>query len=174
MGNAHANIVPYQVFRVANGHIIVATGNDRQTRDLCRILGLEALADDPRFRANADRVANRAMFVAAIEEATQKFAGAPLLAALERAAVPAGPINSIAQVFADPQVAARGMRLDLPASGASGGTVPSVRAPIVLDGLAMAAPTAAPRLGEQTASILAELGMTEGEIEALRAAGVIG
>jgi crotonobetainyl-CoA:carnitine CoA-transferase CaiB-like acyl-CoA transferase len=97
-----------------------------------------------------------------------------LLAALERAAVPAGPINSIAQVFADPQVAARGMRLDLPASGASGGTVPSVRAPIVLDGLAMAAPTAAPRLGEQTASILAELGMTEGEIEALRGAGVIG
>jgi crotonobetainyl-CoA:carnitine CoA-transferase CaiB-like acyl-CoA transferase len=174
LGNAHPNIVPYQVFRVADGQIIIATGNDRQSRDLCRILGIEALADDPRFRSNADRVANRAPFVARIEEATQKFAGAALLAALEKAAVPAGPINSLAQVFADPQVVARAMRVDLPASGASGGTIPSVRAPIMLDGLAMAAPTAAPRLGEHTAPILAELGMTEGEIEALRGAQIIG
>jgi len=174
LGNAHPNIVPYQVFRVADGQIIIATGNDRQSRDLCRILGLDALADDPRFHANADRVANRATFVAAIEEATQKRPGGPLLEALERAAIPAGPINSIAEVFADPQVAARGMRLDLPASGAKGGTVPSLRAPIVVDGQAMAAPVAAPLLGEQTAPILAELGMAEGEIEALRAAGVIG
>ena len=174
LGNAHPNIVPYQVFRVADGQIVIAAGNDRQTRDLCRILGLEALADDPRFRANADRVANRATFVAAIEEATQKLAGEALLAALERAAVPAGPINSVAAVFADPQVAARGMRVDLPAAGASGGTVPSVRAPIMLDGLAMAAPVAAPRLGEQTAAILDELGMTEGEIAALRGSGVVG
>jgi crotonobetainyl-CoA:carnitine CoA-transferase CaiB-like acyl-CoA transferase len=174
LGNAHPNIVPYQVFRVADGQIIIATGNDRQSRDLCRILGLDALADDPRFRANADRVANRAIFVAAIEEATQKLAGAGLLAALERAAIPAGPINSVAQVFADPQVAARGMRLDLPASGASGGSVPSVRAPIVLDGVAMAAPTAAPRLGEHTAPILAELGLAQDEIGALRGAGIIG
>ena len=174
LGNAHPNIVPYQVFRVADGQIVIATGNDRQSRDLCRILGLDALADDPRFRANADRVANRAAFVAAIEEATQKFASAALLAALERAAVPAGPINSIAEVFADPQVAARGMRIDLPASGAAGGTAPSVRAPIIVDGVAMAAPTAAPRLGEQTMSILTECGMTEGEIEALRGAGAIG
>lgn len=174
LGNAHPNIVPYQVFRVADGHIVIATGNDRQTWDLCRILGLEALAGDPRFRSNADRVANRASFVALIEEATQKFAGAALLAALEKAAVPAGPINSLAQVFADPQVVARAMRIDLPASGASGGTVPSVRTPIMLDGLAMAAPTAAPRLGEHTARVLTELGMTEQEIAALRGADVIG
>jgi crotonobetainyl-CoA:carnitine CoA-transferase CaiB-like acyl-CoA transferase len=174
LGNAHPNIVPYQVFRVADGQIIIATGNDRQSRDLCRIVGLEALADDPRFRSNADRVANRVAFVALIEEATQKFAGAALLAALEKAAVPAGPINSLAQVFADPQVVARGMRVDLPAGGASGRTVPSVRAPIMLDGLAMAAPTAAPRLGEHTALILAELGMTEGEIDALRGVRIIG
>ena len=158
LGNAHPNIVPYQVFRVADGQIIIATGNDRQTRDLCRHpRAATALADDPRFRANADRVANRAVFVAAIEEATQKLAAAPLLAALEQAAVPAGPINSVAQVFADPQVAARGMRIDLPASGAAGGTVPSVRAPIVFDGVGMAAPIAAPRLGEHTAQILDEL-----------------
>ncbi|MGO9755805.1 MAG: CaiB/BaiF CoA transferase family protein [Roseiarcus sp.] len=174
LGNAHPNLVPYQVFRVADGHIVIATGNDRQSRDLCRILGLEALADDPRFASNADRVAHRAPFVALIEAATQRFTGEALLAALEEAAVPAGPINSLAQVFADPQVEARGMRVDLPASGASGGTVPSVRAPIVLDGVAMAAATAAPRLGEHTASILGELGMTQDEIDALRAARVVG
>ncbi|WP_158814333.1 CaiB/BaiF CoA-transferase family protein [Methylocapsa sp. S129] len=174
LGNAHPNIVPYQVFRVADGHIIIATGNDRQTRDLCRILGLGGLADDPRFASNAQRVANRVAFVALLEEACQKFSSAALLAALEKAAVPAGPINSIAEVFADPQVVARALRIDLPASGASGGTVPSIRAPIMIDGMAMAAPTAAPRLGEHTQRVLAELGMTEGEIAALRGNEVIG
>jgi len=174
LGNAHPNIVPYQVFRVADGHIIIAAGNDRQTRDLCRILGLEALIADPRFRSNADRVANRADFVAFLEDACARLPAAGLLAALEAAAVPAGPINTVAQVFADPQVIARGMRIDLPATGAAGGAVPSVRAPIVLDGESMAAPTAAPRLGEQTDGVLAELGLTGEEIAALRAAGIVG
>jgi crotonobetainyl-CoA:carnitine CoA-transferase CaiB-like acyl-CoA transferase len=174
LGNAHPNIVPYQVFRVADGHIIIAAGNDRQTRDLCRIVGLEGLVDDPRFRSNADRVENRAAFIALVEAATQRFERAALLAALEKAAVPAGPINSVADVFADPQVAARALRIDLPASGAAGGTVPSVRTPILLDGVAMAAATAAPRLGEHTGAVLSELGMTEGEIAALRGADVVG
>ena len=174
LGNAHPNIVPYQVFRVADGHIIIAAGNDRQTRDLCRIVGLEGLVDDPRFRSNADRVENRAAFIALVEAATQGFERAALLAALEKAAVPAGPINSVADVFADPQVAARALRIDLPASGAAGGTVPSVRTPILLDGVAMAAATAAPRLGEHTGAVLSELGMTEGEIAALRGADVVG
>jgi crotonobetainyl-CoA:carnitine CoA-transferase CaiB-like acyl-CoA transferase len=174
LGNAHPNIVPYQVFRVADGHIIIAAGNDRQTRDLCRIVGLEGLVDDPRFRSNADRVENRAAFIALVEAATQRFERAALLAALEKAAVPAGPINSVADVFADPQVAARALRIDLPASGAARGTVPSVRTPILLDGVAMAAATAAPRLGEHTGAVLSELGMTEGEIAALRGADVVG
>ena len=173
LGNAHPNIVPYQVFRVADGHIIIATGNDRQTRDLCRILGLDGLAEDPRFRSNAGRVENRAVFIALLEEACRKFTSAALLAALEEAAVPAGPINSIAEVFADPQVAARTMRVDLPATGAAGGTVPSVRAPILIDGAAMTAPTAAPRLGEHTAAVLTEIGMTQHEIAALRGAHII-
>ena len=174
LGNAHPNIVPYQVFRVADGHIIIAAGNDRQTRDLCRIVGLDGLVDDPRFRSNAERVENRAAFIALVEAATQKFDRAALLAALEKAAVPAGPINSVADVFADPQVAARALRIDLPASGAAGGTVPSVRTPIMLDGVAMAAATAAPRLGEHTGAVLCELGMTADEIAALRGADVVG
>jgi glutaryl-CoA transferase len=174
LGNAHPNIVPYQVFRVADGHIIIAAGNDRQTWDLCRILGLGGLAEDPRFRTNADRVANRAAFVALLEGACARFPAAALLAALEAAAVPAGPINNLAEVFADPQVIARGMRIDLPATGAAGGTVPSVRAPIRLDGEAMAAATAAPRLGEHSQGVLAELGMTGEEIAALRSGGIVG
>jgi crotonobetainyl-CoA:carnitine CoA-transferase CaiB-like acyl-CoA transferase len=174
LGNAHPNIVPYQVFRVADGHIVIAAGNDRQTRDLCRILGLAAVADEPRFRANSDRVANRAAFIGLVEEATQKFASADLLAALAAAHVPAGPINSVAEVFADPQVIARRLRIDLPATDAAGGTVPSVRSPIVLDGAAMAAPTAAPRLGEHTNDVLAELEMTEGGIAHLRRSGIVG
>ena len=141
LGNAHPNIVPYQVFRVADGHIIIAAGNDRQTRDFCRILGLDGLADEARFRTNADRVANRPDFVARLEAACARFPAAALLAALEAAAVPAGPINTVAEVFSDPQVIARGLRLDLPATGAAGGTVPSVRAPIMIDGEPMAAPT---------------------------------
>ena len=174
LGNAHPNIVPYQVFRVADGHIIIAAGNDRQTRDLCRILGLDGLADEARFRTNADRVANRPDFVARLEVACARFPAGALLAALEAAAVPAGPINTVAEVFSDPQVIARGLRLDLPATGAAGGTVPSVRAPIMIDGEPMAAPTAAPRLGEHSEAVLAELGLTTGEIGALRAAKVLG
>jgi crotonobetainyl-CoA:carnitine CoA-transferase CaiB-like acyl-CoA transferase len=174
LGNAHPNIVPYQVFRVANGHIVIAAGNDRQTRALCRILGLEAIADEPRFRANSDRVANRVVFIDLVEAATQKLSSADLLAALEAAHVPAGPINSVEEVFADPQVIARRLRIDLPATGAAGGTVPSVRSPIVLDGAAMAAATAAPRLGEHTSDILAELEMAEEKIAELRRSGIVG
>ncbi|HLH51958.1 MAG TPA: CaiB/BaiF CoA-transferase family protein, partial [Roseiarcus sp.] len=98
LGNAHPNLVPYQVFKVADGHIIIATGNDRQTRDLCRVLGVEELAGDPRFLRNSDRIAHREVFIALLEERTRTFRAAELLAALEKAVVPAGPINSVAQV----------------------------------------------------------------------------
>ena len=174
LGNAHPNIVPYQTFRVSDGYIVIATGNERQVRDLCRILGLPRLTEDPRFASNADRVVNRAAFVALLEEACATFEAATLLARLEEAGVPAGPINSVAEVFADPQVVARGMRVDLPATGAAGGTAPSVRTPIILDGVAMAAATASPRLGEHTAAVLGEIGMTEEEVAGLRGRGAIG
>ncbi|MBV8661549.1 MAG: CoA transferase, partial [Hyphomicrobiales bacterium] len=148
--------------------------NDRQTRDVCRILGLEALAADPRYATNADRVRNREPFVASLSAAIQTRSRDDLLAAFEEAGVPAGPINTVAQVFADPQVGARAMRLDLPASGASGGSAPSVRSPIVIDGIAAAAASAAPRLGEHTDAILRELGLCEEDIGALRATGAAG
>ena len=174
LGNAHPNIVPYQVFEAADGPLIVAAGNDRQTRDFCRILGLDALAADPRYATNADRVRNREAFVASLAAAARTMSRDALLAALEAAGVPAGPINTIEQVFADPQVVARAMRLDLPATGARGGTAPSVRSPLVIDGEPAAAQTAAPRLGEHSDAILAEMGLSASEIAALRAAGAVG
>jgi crotonobetainyl-CoA:carnitine CoA-transferase CaiB-like acyl-CoA transferase len=174
MGNAHPNIVPYQVFQTLDGYIIIATGNDRQARDVCRILGLEAFAADPRFATNADRVRNRAIFIARLETETQTVPSVDLLAALYAAQVPAAPINNLAQAFADPQVVHRGMRIDLPATGAAGGSAPSVRSPMLLDGQTLTANHAAPRLGEHTAEILKELGMPASEISRLHEIGAVG
>ncbi|MEZ5840869.1 MAG: CaiB/BaiF CoA-transferase family protein [Hyphomicrobiales bacterium] len=145
MGNSHPNIVPYRVYPAADGHLIIASGNERQWRDICAILGLEALAGDERFATNALRVKNRMALEPLIEARTAAFSRDDLLARLEAAKVPAGPINSVADVFADPQVVARQMRIDLPTP--QGGSVPSVRSPIVLDGAPAVADTAAPRLG---------------------------
>ncbi|MFN8925037.1 MAG: CaiB/BaiF CoA transferase family protein [Rhodospirillales bacterium] len=156
MGNAHPNIVPYQVFAVADGHVIVAVGNDGQFARYCAVLGRPDLAADPRFRTNADRVRERAVLVPILSALMTGVTRAALLEALEREGVPAGPINSVADVFADPQVIARGMRLDLVSEAAAAGSIPSVRSPIVLDGDAMAAATPSPRLGEHTADVLAD------------------
>jgi crotonobetainyl-CoA:carnitine CoA-transferase CaiB-like acyl-CoA transferase len=174
MGNAHPNIVPYQVFPVADGWIVIATGNDRQFRDTCAILGLEDLAFDPRFVHNAVRVADRAELIPLLEAKTRTFHRDDLLARLEAAHVPAGPINTVADVFADPQVVARGMRLDLPAADAAGGTVPSIRNPIVLSDTPLTYPAASPGLGADTDAVLKGLGYDEAEVERLAAAGVIG
>ncbi|MDJ1159528.1 CaiB/BaiF CoA-transferase family protein [Chelatococcus sp. SYSU_G07232] len=156
LGNAHPNIVPYQVFPVADGHVIVAVGNDGQFRKFCAVLGAPGLADEPDFATNKARVANRARLVPALSELTKAKTRAELLAALEAQGVPAGPINTLADVFADPQVIARGMRVDLPSAAAKGGAIPSVRTPIVLDGEAMVAMRPSPRLGEHTDEVLAD------------------
>lgn len=155
MGNAHPNIVPYQVFPTSDGHLIVAVGNDGQFSRFCTVLGTPELALDPRHHTNAGRVANRVELTEALAHATSTFRRDDLLAALEKAGVPAGPINDVAQVFADPQVVHRGLKALLAEAG--GGTVPSVASPIVIDGVRMVAAAASPRLGADTQAILATL-----------------
>jgi crotonobetainyl-CoA:carnitine CoA-transferase CaiB-like acyl-CoA transferase len=156
MGNAHPNIVPYQVFPVTDGHVIVAVGNDGQFARFVSVLGRPDLAQDPQFKTNAERVRNRAELVPALTALTMKTTRDALLSALEPEGVPAGPINTIADVFADPQVIARGMKINLPSPAAKAGSIPCVRSPIVLDGEPMAAATPSPRLGEHTDSVLSD------------------
>jgi crotonobetainyl-CoA:carnitine CoA-transferase CaiB-like acyl-CoA transferase len=158
IGNAHPNIVPYQVFPVADGYIIIATGNDAQYQKLCAVLGAPELAKDPAYIDNKARLAHRAEIVGKLTALTEKRQSADLLEKLEAVGVPAGPINTLDQVFADPHVIHRGMKLDLPSADAKDGTIPGVRTPIMLDGAPMAAPRPAPRLGEYTAEILREIG----------------
>ncbi|HEV2559482.1 MAG TPA: CaiB/BaiF CoA-transferase family protein [Microvirga sp.] len=154
MGNAHPNIVPYQVFPVSDGHVIVAVGNDGQFAKFARVLGQPELAADERFRTNQDRVRNRAVLVPLLSEILMTRGRDELLAALAPEGVPAGPINSVADVFADPQVIARGMRLDLPSPAAKDGAVPTVRSPILMNGEPLVSDRPAPRLGEHTDAVL--------------------
>jgi crotonobetainyl-CoA:carnitine CoA-transferase CaiB-like acyl-CoA transferase len=158
IGNAHPNIVPYQVFPVADGHIIIATGNDNQFARLCAVLGEGEIAKEPRWLANSDRLANRDALVARLSGLTRQWQRAELLAKLEAVQVPAGPINSLDQVFADPQVHHRGMRIDPPSAAAKAGRIPGVRTPITLGDRPMAAERPSPRLGEHTTEILREIG----------------
>ncbi|MEP9376329.1 CaiB/BaiF CoA-transferase family protein [Aquabacter sp. CN5-332] len=155
MGNAHPNIVPYQVFPAADGHLIVAVGNDGQFARFCAVLGAPDIALDPRHLNNADRVRNRDTLCATLADLTAKFARDDLLARLEGVGVPAAPINSIDQVFEDRQVIHRGLKTMLPEAG--GGTMASVASPIVMDGVRMVAANASPRLGADTDAILASL-----------------
>jgi crotonobetainyl-CoA:carnitine CoA-transferase CaiB-like acyl-CoA transferase len=156
-GNSHPNIVPYQVFPVADGHIIIATGNDGQYQKLCAVLGEPELAQKAEYRDNVGRLAHREVLVAHLSELTKRMKSADLLAKLEAVGVPAGPINDLDQVFADPQVIHRGMRLAMPSAVAKGGTIPGVRTPIVIGGEPMASGRPSPRLGEHTADILREI-----------------
>ena len=158
IGNAHPNIVPYQVFPVADGHIIIATGNDSQFGKLCALLGESKIAEEPRYRSNSDRLANREELIARLSALTLRWRRDDLLAKLEGLGVPAGPINTLEQVFADPQVIHRGMRIDRPSAAANGGTIPGVRTPIIIGGQPMAAERPSPRLGEHTAEVLREIG----------------
>ena len=158
IGNAHPNIVPYQVFPVADGHVIIAVGNDSQFAKLCTVLGQPELASHPDHVTNADRLGRRADLVAKLAALTSRFAQADLLAGLEAVGVPSGPINRVDQVFADPQVIHRGMQVKLASAAAKAGEIPGVRTPIMLDGTPMASERPAPRLGEHSAEILREIG----------------
>jgi len=159
-GNTHPNIVPYQMFPTADGSVIVATGNDRQYQKFCAVLGQPQLGEDPAYRTNTDRLANRDALIAKLSALTSKMKRDELLEKLEAVQVPAGPINNLQQVFADPQVIHRRMQLKLPSAAAKGGSIPGVRTPIMMDGEPMAAARPSPRLGEHTAEILREIGET--------------
>lgn len=141
MGNGHANLVPYQAFKVADGEVIVAVGNDRQFARLCDIVGLPELVRDDRFRTNPGRVVHRQLLLPLLEEKFALRARRELSDALEAAGIPAGPINDVAQVFADPHVIARGMQLDL-------GGIPGLASPIVIDGKRQVAEDPSPPLGD--------------------------
>jgi crotonobetainyl-CoA:carnitine CoA-transferase CaiB-like acyl-CoA transferase len=159
MGSGHPNLVPYQDFRAADGHVMIAVGSDAQFTKLCAVLGLAALGADERFRSNAGRVRHRAALIPQLQAAVGAVARDALLARLEVAGIPAGPINGIDDVFRDPQLLFRRMRVDLPATGAAGGTVPGLRTPIVLSESQLRLERASPRLGEHTAEVARELGL---------------
>jgi crotonobetainyl-CoA:carnitine CoA-transferase CaiB-like acyl-CoA transferase len=147
MGNAHPNLAPYAVFDCADGWIILATGNDAQYQRLCAILGLNDMARAPQFLTNADRIANREEMTARITQATLGWSKADLLQACEDQGVPAGPINDLAEVFDDPQVQARGMKI------APGG-LPGIRSPMTFSDADLALGRPAPKLGEHQDEVL--------------------
>ncbi|WP_416407156.1 CaiB/BaiF CoA transferase family protein [Agrobacterium rosae] len=155
LGNAHPNISPYEVVPTADGFLILAVGNDGQFRRLCKILGIDAIADDERYATNKARVAHKVEVRQIVSTETLKWMKRDLLTACETNAVPAGPINSIEEMFADPQVQARGLRVDLQA--ADGTVIPGVRTPIVLSETPLRYERPSPRLGEHQAEVLAEL-----------------
>ncbi|UVK36201.1 CoA transferase [Mesorhizobium sp. AR10] len=155
MGNAHMNIAPYEVVPVRDGHIILAVGNDGQFAKFCAAVGLDDLPANPDFATNPARVANRAKLRERMIDALKTWDRDPLLTKLEAASVPASPINTIGQMFADPQTIARGIRLDL--DDGRGNLLPSVRAPMVMSGTPLVYERPSPRLGEHTEEILAEL-----------------
>jgi crotonobetainyl-CoA:carnitine CoA-transferase CaiB-like acyl-CoA transferase len=171
MGNGHPNIVPYQDFPTADGDMILAIGNDGQFARFCEIAGHGEWARDERFATNAARVKNRAELLPLLRQTTVMKTTAEWIALLENAAVPCGPINDLAAVFADPQVRHRGLQVDLP--HAAGGTAPQVANPIRYSATPIAYDRAPPILGQDTEAILGELGRSLGEIAALRAAGTI-
>ncbi|TDV52939.1 crotonobetainyl-CoA:carnitine CoA-transferase CaiB-like acyl-CoA transferase [Pseudomonas graminis] len=172
LGNAHPNIVPYQDFPTADGDFILTVGNDSQFRKFAEVAGQPQWASDPRFAGNKQRVAHRAALIPLIRQATVFKTTAEWVTALERAGVPCGPINDVAQVFADPQVQFRGLQLDMP--HALGGTVPQVASPIRLSATPVEYRRAPPLLGEHTLEVLTGvLGLSDAEVIALREAGVL-
>ncbi|MCL4699229.1 MAG: CoA transferase [Burkholderiaceae bacterium] len=171
-GNAHQNIVPYQVFEVADGHLILAVGNDAQFERFCAVAGCPELARDARFTRNADRVRHRETLVPLLAERMRERARADWLAALLAAGVPCGPINDLAEVFADPHVRARGMTVTMahPLQPA----LELVASPMKLSATPVTVRHPPPLLGEHTNPVLAEFGLDPQEIAGLRADSVIG
>jgi crotonobetainyl-CoA:carnitine CoA-transferase CaiB-like acyl-CoA transferase len=173
LGTAHATIVPYQAFPTADGHFILGVGNDRQFRAFCKFAADPALADDARFLTNALRVQNRAACVARVAALTIRHESAHWIEGLSRVGVPCGPVNTIDRVFADPQVQARGMVVNLPHT-ATGKAQRYIASPIKMSETRVEYRRAAPALGEHTEEVLRELlGLEAAAVEKLRESGVV-
>jgi formyl-CoA transferase len=171
MGNAHQNIVPYHVFRASDAFLIVAVGNDGQFASFCRVLGVPEWAADPRFATNPQRVGHRDLLVGMIEERLAARTAREWLALLEPSGVPCGPINDLDQVFADPQVVHRGLKVTAPHPA---GEVTMVRNPMRFSETPIPHDVAPPTLGQHTAEVLeGVLGMSPAEVAALREAGIV-
>jgi crotonobetainyl-CoA:carnitine CoA-transferase CaiB-like acyl-CoA transferase len=172
-GTAHPNIVPYQAFRTADGYLMLSVGNDGQFARFCATAGRAELASDERFTTNQARVAHRGDLVPIVEGLVAGRTTGEWLRQLREANVPCGPINDLAQVFAEPQVVHRGMRIDLPHPTA--GTAPGVRNPAVFSRTALQYRQAPPELGADTAAVLRErLGLEPARLAELRRNGAIG
>jgi crotonobetainyl-CoA:carnitine CoA-transferase CaiB-like acyl-CoA transferase len=172
IGNLHPNIVPYQPFRTSDGDVILACGNDNLFRKFCEAAGCQALAADPRFASNGKRVENRAEITRLLQDIFKERKTSEWVELLDAAGVPNGPINDIAQVFAEPQVKARGVRIEL--EHAAAGMLPMVASPMRFSGTPLEYRLAPPLLGAHTDEILRDLlGRSAPEIAKLRADGVI-
>ncbi len=173
IGNAHPTVVPYRLFHGADGDMVIAVGNNRQFKALCAVIGRPDIYDDPRFATNTDRIHNRAALEAGLAEALAGFEVAPLIERLSDAGVPAGPINTIDKVFADPHVKHRAMAGEI--ARADGSQVPSVAYPPKLSKTPADYRRPPPRLGEDTLQVLRdELGLDAADCARLAAEGVIG
>jgi crotonobetainyl-CoA:carnitine CoA-transferase CaiB-like acyl-CoA transferase len=173
MGNDHPTVVPYRTFAVADGHVIVAVGNDGQFHALCQLLDRPQIAADPRYASNALRVEHRHALEHALTEALRPWSSADLITAMAAAGVPGGPINRINQVFEDPQVIARQMVDNIETD--SGTAIPQIRYPARLSSTPATLRRPPPRLGQDTVEVLTQaLGLDHKTLTALQAQGIIG
>jgi crotonobetainyl-CoA:carnitine CoA-transferase CaiB-like acyl-CoA transferase len=173
LGNAHANIVPYQVFATSDGHIILAIGNETQFRKFCEFAGRPEIAVDERFATNPARMKNQAVLVPMLREIMKAKTRAHWLEGLEKLGVPCGPVNNIDQVFADPQVLARGMKIEMEHEPA-GVRLPMIGSPIKMSATPPSYRRAPPTCGQHTDEVLSELlGLSAAEISRLRDRGVV-
>jgi formyl-CoA transferase len=171
-GNAHANVVPYEVFATSDGHIILAIGNDSQFESFCKAAGRPDLAQDARFKTNSARIVHREELIPLVRDLMRTRTKRDWIATLEAASVPCGPINNMQEVFEDPQVRHRGLRVDMPHP--LGGVAPVVRSPLRLSATPVEYRLAPPTLGQHNDEVLKGLlGRSDAELQKLKAAGIV-
>lgn len=171
-GTAHPNTVPYQVFPTSDGHVIIGANNDGQFRKLCEFAGAPALASDERFRTNAQRLAHRELLVSIVSDLTKKHPTQHWVDGLDKAGLPCGPVNTVADVFVDPHVEHRKMKISM--THPSGSETPLIGSPLKMSGTPVSYRRPPPTLGQHTDEVLeAMLGLGDRERQALREKGII-